>query len=152
MKKKELFFYEMNDSPQNNNSAEEWKALRNLADDRSYVIKDADKGSIRGSMGRGDYLLEASRQLRDTNIYEDATFDKNILTDLVERSNKIFNRLCIRKLISEMELKCFNYSFKTATNPGKLYFLPKTHKHLSSVPDRPVISNVVHPQGRFQNI
>ena len=40
---KELFSDEMNDSTQKNLSAEEWKALRNLTNDRSLVIKGADK-------------------------------------------------------------------------------------------------------------
>ena len=42
---KELFSDEMNNSTQKNLSAEEWKALRNLANDRSLVVKGADKGS-----------------------------------------------------------------------------------------------------------
>ena len=63
----------------------------------------------------------------------------------MERSNKIFSRLCSRKLISEKDLKYFTYSFKKATNLGKLYFLPKIHKRLSSVPGRPVISNCGTP-------
>ena len=138
---KELFSDEMNDSTQSNLSGDEWKALRNLADDRSIVIKGADKGSSVVIWDREDYLQEASKQLRDTNIYEDVNFNENILTGLVERSNKIFSRLCSRKLISEKELKYFTYSFKKATNLGKLYFLPKIHKRLSSVPGRPVISN-----------
>ena len=42
---KELFSNEMNDFIQSNLSGEEWKALWNLADGRSTVIKLADKGS-----------------------------------------------------------------------------------------------------------
>ena len=61
---------------------------------------------------RDDYLQEASRQIRYTNIYEDIKFNKNIRTSLLERSSKIFNRLCGRKLISEKELKYFTYSFQ----------------------------------------
>ena len=63
----------------------------------------------------------------------------------MERSNKIFNCLCSRKLISEKELKYFTYSFKRATNLRKLYFLPKIRKRSSSVPGRPVISNCGTP-------
>ena len=140
---KNLFSDEMNGSPQSNLSGDKWKALRILADDRSIVIKDADKGSSVEIWDRDDYLQEASKQLQDTNIYEDVKFNENILTGLVERSSKIFNRLYICKLISEKELKYFTYSFKKATNRGKLYFLPKIQKRLSSVPGRPVLSNCV---------
>ena len=77
----------MNGSTQSNLSGKEWKALKNLADERSIVIKRADKGSSVVVWDRDDYLQEASRQLRDTNMYEDFKFNENILTGLVERSN-----------------------------------------------------------------
>ena len=128
-----------------NISGEEWKALKNLADHRSTVIKSADKGSSVLVWDRDDYLQEASRQLRDTIIYEDVKYNENIITGSVERSNKIFNHLYSPKFISEKELKYFTYSFKKTTNLGKLYFLPKIHKRLSSVTCRPVISNCGTP-------
>ena len=53
------------------------------------------------------------------------------------------------KLISEKELKYFTYSFKKTTNLGKLYFLPNTHKCLSSVPGKPLISNCGTPTEKF---
>ena len=61
---KELFSDEMNDSTQGSLSGEEWKALRNLADDKSILKKCADKGSSVVVWDRDDYRQEASRQLR----------------------------------------------------------------------------------------
>ena len=90
---KELFSDEMNDSTQSNLSGVEWKDLRNLADDWSIVIKGAGKGSSVVIWDRKDYLQEASKKLRDTNIFEDVNFKENILTGLLERSNKIFSHL-----------------------------------------------------------
>ena len=142
---KELFSDDISESTQSNLSAEEWKALRGLAADKSIVIKGADKGSSVVVWDRSDYLHEASRQLQDQNLYENVKFNENILTELVEKSNKIFKRLCSHKLISEKELKYFTYNFKKATNLGKLYFLPKIHKRLSAVPGRLVISNCGTP-------
>ena len=135
----------MNDFTQSNLSGDEWKALKSLADDMINAIKDADKGSLVVIKDREDYLQEASKQLRDTNIYKDVKCNENILTGLVERSIKIFSRLCSCKLISEKELRYFTYCFRKDTNLGKLYFLPKIHKRLSSVPGRPVISNCGNP-------
>ena len=43
--------------------------------------------------------------------------------------------------VTEKELKCFTIEFKKAENLGKLYLLPKIHKRLENVPERPVISN-----------
>ena len=121
---KELFSSEINESTNSDLSGEEWKGLRNLAADKTIVIKAVDKGPSVVVWDRSDYLQKASRQLQDENIYQDIRFSENILKDLVQRSNKIFKVLCGHKLISEKELKCFTYNFKKATNLGKLYFLP----------------------------
>ena len=107
----ELFSDEMNGSTKSNHFGEEWKALRNLADDRSIMINGADKFSSVVVWDRDGYLQEASRQQQGNNISKVAKFNENLLTGLAERSNKIFNSLCSRKLISEKELKYFTYSF-----------------------------------------
>ena len=85
-------------------------------------------------------MLEFEKYLNDKRVHKDVNVE-NVLTDLVEKRNKIFNRLCSHRLISESESKYFTYNFKKATNPGKLYFWPKIHKRLANVPERPVISN-----------
>ena len=87
---KELFSNDISESTQSNISAEEWKALRGLAADKTIVIKGADKGSPVVVWDRSDYLQGVSTQLQDQNICEDVKFNKNILTDLVAKSNKIF--------------------------------------------------------------
>ena len=43
--------------------------------------------------------------------------------------------------ISDKTLKYFTYEIKKATNLGKCYLLPKTHKRLENVCGWPVISN-----------
>ena len=87
---KELFSNDISESTQSNLSPEEWKALRGLAAHKTIVIKAADKGSSVVVWHRCDYLHEVSRQLQDQNICEDVKFNKNILTNLVAKSNKIF--------------------------------------------------------------
>ena len=87
---KELFSNDISESTQSNLSAEEWKALRGLAADKTIVIKGADQDSLVVVWDRSDYLHEVSRQLQDQNICEDVKFNKNILSDLVAKSNKIF--------------------------------------------------------------
>ena len=99
---KELFSDDAKEIIQSILSAEEWKTLlRGLATIKTIVIKGADEGSSVVVWDRSDYLHEASRQLQDQNIYEEVNFNKNILTDLVAKSNKIFKCLFSHQLISE---------------------------------------------------
>ena len=89
--------------------------------------------------------METEKQLSDKTIFKDVTFNKNIMPNLTEKSNKIFENLRRRGFISEKQLKYFRFDFKNSCNMGKLYFLPKIHKWLSNVPGRPVINNCGSP-------
>ena len=90
---------------------------------------------------RDDYIKEANKQFEDKSVYKDINFKETILSDLVDKSNRIFKRLYTRKFITEKERKYFSYDIKKITNLGKLCLLPKIHKRLHNVPERPVISN-----------
>ena len=79
--------------------------MRNIADDKSIVIKKADKGSCAVVWGREDYLKEASGQLNDIRVYKDVKYNENILPNLVDRSNKLFRDLKNMGFITEKELK-----------------------------------------------
>ena len=144
---KEIFNGLLNDSISipSNMSKEEWEALRGLADDRSIVIKQADKGSCVVVWYRDDYIKEANKQLEYKTIYKEINFKETILSDLVDKSKRIFTSLYTRKFITEKELKYFSYDFKKTTNLCKLYLFPKIHKQLHNVPGRPVISNCGPP-------
>ena len=50
--------------------------MRVLDDGRSIIIKKADKGSIVVVWGRNDYILDAEKQLNDTNVYKDVCGNK----------------------------------------------------------------------------
>ena len=65
----------------------EWRALRSLADDRSIVIKKADKASSVEVWDRIDYMKDAKKQLSDENVLKTVEFKEKILTDLVETSS-----------------------------------------------------------------
>ena len=131
--------------PYSNLSMDEWQAIRSLAEDRSIVIKKADKGSCVVVWDRLDYLSEAEKQLGDKSICKHVSFNDKILRDLIETSIKMFLKLKRKGSISEKKMKFFVYNYKNASNLGKLYFLPKIHKGLSNVPGRPVISNCGTP-------
>ena len=114
--------------------------MQTLADDRTIVIKKADKGSCVVAWNRKDYIKEAEKQLNDTNVYKE-----KLLQELVGTSKKLFQNLKAKGKISDKQLKYFTYQYKEVTNLGKLYLFPKIHKSLANVPGRPVISNCGTP-------
>ena len=77
--KKELFELAETSLGYSNFSKEAWQAMRALANDRSIVIKKADKGSSVVVWDRNDYIAEAEKQLSDGNIYKDINFKDKIL-------------------------------------------------------------------------
>ena len=119
----------------------DWECLRLLPNDRSIVIKKADKGSFVAVLDREDYIAEASKQLNDESVYKSVKFKDKIIQDLAENSNSIFKGLKQKGKITEKQLKYFTIEYKKATNLEKIYLLPKIHKRLRDVPGRTVISN-----------
>ena len=128
-----------------NLSKEKYLTMRSLQNDRSVIIKPADKGSAVVVWDRQGYLKEAERQLSDSSVYKEVKVTEKDLVDLVDKSNKIFANLERRNIIQEKEKSHFKFNFKKATNVGKFYLLPKIHKSLSKVQGRPVISNCGMP-------
>ena len=57
-------------------------AIRSLADDRDIIIKKGDKEYC--IWGKTDYLMEVEKNLRDKNVYQEASNSENILSKLNE--------------------------------------------------------------------
>ena len=117
-----------------NLSAEEWKVIRSLADDRNMIIKKVDKGSAVVFWERNDYIKEAEKQLGDKSVYQKVNFKEKLLYELVDKANSSFKELKIMGCISDKTLKYFTYDFKKPYNLEKFYLIPKTHKRLENVP------------------
>ena len=64
-----------------------------------------------------------------------------MIPNLTGKSNRLFESLKHRQLITEKEFKYLCFEFKKTCNLGKLYLLSKIHKWLSNVLGRPIISN-----------
>ena len=75
--------------------------MRYLVDDRSIVIKKADKGFSVVVWDHYDYNVEAQKQLKDENVYKGVEFTKKILQDLAETSKKMFRSLKTKGKIDE---------------------------------------------------
>ena len=61
-------------------------------------------------------MREAEKQLSDKNVYQEVQFKKQMLSNLVETSNKFFRDLKTKRFITEKELKYFTYEYKKACN------------------------------------
>ena len=94
-----------------NLSSDEWKAIRSLADDRSIVIKKADKGLAVVVWDRVDYIKEGQKQLKDENVYKRVNFKDQNLSELVDKSNHFFRGLKTKDCITDKNLKLVSTIF-----------------------------------------
>ena len=74
--------------------------MKRLAEDRSTMIKPADKGFCVGFWDRIDYLIEAKKDLSDSNTYKEVKLDDNGFVKLAEVSNTLIKRLLLKECIS----------------------------------------------------
>ena len=78
-----------------------------LQNDKSVIIKPADKASAVVVWERNDYLKEAERQLSDEKTYEEMRIKEK---DQV--SNDLFSNLRRKNVITENENNYFTFNFK----------------------------------------
>ena len=94
--------------------------------------------------------MEAEKQLNDKAIYKNENFGKDLIPNLTEKSNRLFESLKRRQLMTEKKFKCLRFEFKKICSLGKLYLLPKIHKRPSNIPGRPGTFQIVgHLQKKF---
>ena len=119
----------------NNLTNSERRALHDLKNDKSIVIKSADKGSVVVVWDREEYIKEAEKHLGDEEVYEEVFNDAAPLL-------KIINGV-IAKIRKQGDLKRDTLDYFIMKDPkfARFYLLPKFHKRLHNVPGRAVISN-----------
>ena len=100
------------------------------------IIKPADKGSAVVIWSKHDYLLEASNQLSDTNVY--CKSNSNTLQKVNSEINSVLREMFNLK---EIHQKIMSYLAVKKPQLGRFYLLPKLHKRTMNVPWRPVIFN-----------
>ena len=72
---------------------------------------------------RDDYIKEANKRLKTKTVYKDISFKEEILSELVDKSNRIFKSLYTRRF-TEKELKYFSSDFKKIANlVNYIYYL-----------------------------
>ena len=119
----------------NNLTKDERNAMYSLKDDKSIIIKGADKGSVVIVWDREDYIKEATKQLEDKEVYMEVPNDSSALVSTIFKSlEKIRKR-------GDLSQDTLNYFLVKDPKFARFYLLPKIHKRLHDVPGRPVISN-----------
>ena len=127
-----------------NLSEEEEKALKELVRNKQIVIKPADKGSAIVILSRAQYIMEANRQLNDTQYYK--KLEKPIFLQTVPLVHSILDNLYKKKYITGKQ----RTYLKGEVEPGprKFYILPKIHKDpekwtvpFKIPPGRPIVSD-----------
>jgi len=116
----------------------ERQAIRELKDNRDIIIKPADKGSNIVILDRQQYLLEAHRQLDNTEHYQQ--LDGPIYLETRQTIANILDKLLVDNHINKKQRK---YLAGQHPRPRVFYILPKIHKH----PDTWTIPGEV-PTGR----
>jgi len=115
-----------------NLNASEYKALQNLTQDHTIIIKEADKGGAVVIMNANYYEEKIMEILKDDKTYEPiSNYNENTVMNKISKLAKKHN--CLNK--KELEyLTKFNY--KTSN----FYGLPKVHKSQN-------INNAIQSQG-----
>lgn len=122
-------------SPKPNLTSNERKALRDLQQNHSIIIKKADKGSCVVIQDLLDYITECERQLSDERYYEKIPNDYTL--ENASKVNSLVDQMIRRGSISE---KVGKYIKAEKPRTALFYTLPKIHKNIYPPPGRPIVS------------
>ncbi|KAL2099357.1 hypothetical protein ACEWY4_005837 [Coilia grayii] len=122
---------------QNNMPTTERKALKELIDDPSVIVKPCDKGGGICVLDTEDYEREIHRQLSVARFYE----------RLPGNPTSKFKTFINEKLIyykEKGEITIHEYNYMTVVHPVTpvFYTLPKVHKSLINPPGRPIVAGI----------
>ena len=87
----------------------------------------------------GDYIKKAKKKLEEKTVYKNINFKETILSDLVDKNNKILKSFTHANLLRRKNSNTFPMISGKKTNLGKLYLLPKINKRLYNVGRGPVL-------------
>ena len=118
-----------------NISPNERKAIKELRDNETIVIKPADKGSAVVILNREDYLTEGYKQLSDVNFYQkqDSDLTEKHRTEVQSFITKLYYE-------GEIDSSVMRYLTDDHCKTARLYLLPKIHKGKIPPPGRPIVS------------
>ena len=121
----------------------ELKALKSLRKNKHIVIKPADKGSTIVIMNREDYILEARRQLTNSNHYKE--INEPVYPRVSEKINTALKTIVKKKLIDKKQMEYLKVPHNARNRT--FYLLPQIHKErdkwtndFKNPPGRPIVS------------
>ena len=132
--KKALKRAQCNPRPSSNISKKEYKALKELKEDKKRVILTADKGVSLVIMDRTEYNKKAE-ELLNTGTYKKIPEDPT-----KKQKNKLISILKNIKAEGGLNEETYRRLYPTAAVPSKFYGLPKIHK--PGIPLRPIVSSI----------
>ena len=136
----------------NNLSKELRKALnelKQLVTNRTIRITPADKGGAIVIQDTQDYLIEAKRQLDNTEHYNEVKKDPT--KSIAKHSNNLVHQLHTSGHIDD-NTKTWALNDINTVRTHIYYHLPKIHKQLTVPPGRPIISGTGGPTEKLSKL
>lgn len=118
-----------------NLSPDEFIALRTLKEDKSIIIKPADKGGAIVVMDYADYREGMTAMLADTTSYVE--LHQNPIPSIRNALNSLIN---LGKLNSWLSDNTAEFLYNEHPRCPVIYGLPKIHKGTNSLKFRPIVS------------
>ncbi len=106
------------------------QAINDLQNDKSIVIKKADKNNTTVLLNKDEYIDEAYRQLYDGIHYIE--IDKLDLSEIQTKVDKLVLEMEKSGSIDDITFKFLNEPGDTIRKP-RIYFLPKIHKQAEKI-------------------
>ena len=116
-----------------NITSEEFKALKELKEDKSRIILTADKGVALVIMEKNEYIKKAE-ELLNTDTYKKIPEDPTN-----KQKNRLINILKNIKTEGGLNEETYRRLYPTGAVSSKFYGLPKVHK--PGIPLRPIVSS-----------
>ncbi|KAM4031683.1 uncharacterized protein ACNLHF_019104 isoform 1-T2 [Anomaloglossus baeobatrachus] len=119
-----------------NYTPEEDTAIRELQNNKSIIIKPADKGGSIVILDKTYYLSEIYRQLRDNSTYLPVPRDPT-----PQIRERIRDTVDYHLSQGTIDKKLAEYLIKSNPVTPVFYVLPKIHKNLQQPPGRPIVAS-----------
>ena len=128
-----------------NLSKEEKKALKELRENKSIIIKQADKGNGIVVENTEDYIANGLQHLGNTQIYKE--LDEDPTVPITEAIKKSIDNLHETGYIDDTTRNYLTPPENTRTQ--RIYFLKKLHKNPHGI--RPIVSGINGPTERLSS-